>query len=119
MKKIDFILILDFGSQYTQLIARRTREFQVYSEIHPYNIDIESFIKSNPDIHLSGIIFSGGPASLLEKDSPRLSLKNFELIEKLKIPVLGICYGLQLLAQRLGGEIHKGKTRESRRKTYS
>jgi GMP synthase (glutamine-hydrolysing) len=112
MKKTDSILILDFGSQYTQLIARRTRELQVYSEIHPFNIDIEKFIKSNPEIRLSGIIFSGGPASLLEKDSPRLSAKNFELIEKLKIPVLGICYGLQLLAQRFGGEIHKGKIRE-------
>ena len=112
MKKFDFILILDFGSQYTQLIARRTREFRVYSEIHAYALDIENYIKTKPDLNLSGIILSGGPASVFDVNSPKLSDKNFEFIEKRKIPILGICYGLQLLAQRYGGKIHKSIIRE-------
>jgi GMP synthase (glutamine-hydrolysing) len=112
MNKIDFLLILDFGSQYTQLIARRTREFLVYSEIHRFDLDIENFLKLNSNLNLKGVILSGGPASLLDKGSPQLSDKNFEYLIKLKIPLLGVCYGLQILAQKFGGEIHKAKMRE-------
>ncbi len=100
----DKILILDFGSQYTQLIARRVRECQIYSEIHPYDIPVEKVKSLSP----KGIIFSGGPASVYEKDAPRCD----PAILEMAIPVLGVCYGMQLIAQLLGGEVTHSKRRE-------
>jgi len=107
MKKrtlFDKILILDFGSQYTQLIARRVRECQVYSEIHPYDIPFERVKSLSP----KGIILSGGPASVYEKKAPLCD----PAIVGLGIPVLGICYGMQLIAQLLGGEVTRSDKRE-------
>ena len=98
------ILILDFGSQYTMLIARRVRELKVYSEIHPFNVDL-SFIR---EFRPSGIILSGGPASVYEEGAPSLP----EEVLSLGIPVLGICYGMQVLAKLLGGKVAKSTDRE-------
>ncbi|MBI4849019.1 MAG: glutamine-hydrolyzing GMP synthase [Nitrospirae bacterium] len=98
------ILILDFGSQYTQLIARRVREQKVYSEILPYNVTIERIREFAP----KGIILSGGPSSVYEKDAPIADKKIFEL----GVPVLGICYGMQLMAHCLGGKVSKAAKRE-------
>ena len=98
------ILILDFGSQYTMLIARRVRELKVYSEIHPYNVGIPFIREFSP----SGIIFSGGPASVYDEDAPRVPAGIFDL----GIPVLGICYGMQLIAYLLGGKVGKSTDRE-------
>lgn len=96
------ILILDFGSQVTQLIARRIRELNVYCEIHPYDID-DSFIKSFAP---NGIILSGGPNSVYEEDTPKAP----DIIFSLNIPTLGICYGMQAMAKQLGGKVeHAGK----------
>ncbi|MGA8059909.1 MAG: glutamine-hydrolyzing GMP synthase, partial [Candidatus Binataceae bacterium] len=88
------ILILDFGSQYTQLIARRVREAKVYCEIHPYNLAIEKIRAMRP----RGIILSGGPASLYETDAPDIAPE----VLRVGCPVLGICYGLYVIAQHLG-----------------
>lgn len=112
MKKFDFILILDFGSQYTQLIARKIRESKVYCEIHPFYENIEKVISQKENINLKGVIFSGGPASVLGKDSPSLSEENLNFIKKNKIPVLGLCYGFHLIAKYFGGVIHKARHRE-------
>ncbi len=98
------ILILDFGSQYTQLIARRVRELHVYCEIHPSDLSLESIREFAP----SGIILSGGPSSVLDSDSPDLDPGILELGQ----PILGICYGLQLLVQRLGGRVESADDRE-------
>ena len=98
------IVVLDFGSQYTQVIARRIRECSVYSEILPFNTKASILKKQN----ISGIILSGGPASVLSKGSPRPDPKIFEL----GVPVLGICYGLQLMGKMLGGQIVSSKQRE-------
>jgi len=100
----DKILILDFGSQYTQLIARRVRECQIYSEIHPFDISVEKVKILSP----KGIIFSGGPASVYGKNAP---LCDPELL-RMGIPILGICYGMQLIAQLLGGEVTHSEKRE-------
>jgi GMP synthase (glutamine-hydrolysing) len=100
----DKILILDFGSQYTQLIARRVRECQIYSEIHPYDIPANRVKSLSP----KGIIFSGGPASVYEKNAPLCD----PALLKMGIPVLGICYGMQLIAQVLGGEVTHSEKRE-------
>ncbi len=100
----DTILILDFGSQYTQLIARRVRECGVYSEIHHYGMDVEHIKLLNP----KGIILSGGPSSVLDSNTPRCDKEIF----KLRIPILGICYGMQLMVQALGGEVERGEKRE-------
>jgi GMP synthase (glutamine-hydrolysing) len=91
------ILILDFGSQYTQVIARRIRELQVYSEIVPFNISAPQVV----DLAPKGIILSGGPASVYEKGAPQIDPKIFTL----GIPVLGICYGLMQMAHHLGGQV--------------
>jgi len=112
LKNFDYILILDFGSQYTQLIARKLRESSVYCEIHPFHEDIRSILESHKNITLRGIILSGGPASVLGKGSPALSEGNLEFIKEEKIPVLGLCYGFHLIAKNFGGEIHKAKHRE-------
>jgi GMP synthase (glutamine-hydrolysing) len=98
------IIILDFGSQTTQLIARRIREQKVYSEIHPYNISIEQLQAMQP----SGIVLSGGPASVYDHDAPISDPALFDL----DIPVLGICYGAQLMMQQLGGRVEKAEHRE-------
>jgi len=98
------ILVLDFGSQYTQLIARRIRMCQVYCEIHPFNMhlkDIEAF-------HPRGIIFSGSPSSIYDDDAPMVQR---ELLD-LDIPILGICYGMQLLTHLLGGKVMRAPKRE-------
>ena len=98
------ILILDFGSQYTMLIARRVRELKVYSEIHPYNVS-PSFIREfRPD----GIILSGGPASVYEEGAPVVSAE----VLSLGVPVLGICYGMQVIAALMGGRVEKSADRE-------
>ncbi|MFW6415409.1 MAG: glutamine-hydrolyzing GMP synthase [Thermodesulfobacteriota bacterium] len=104
MQETDKIVILDFGSQYTQLIARRIRENGVYSEIHPYNISYEKLQQLNP----SGLVLSGGPSSVSDPESPQLE----ERILNMGVPVLGICYGMQLIARILGGEIEPAMDRE-------
>lgn len=113
MKKTDLILILDFGSQYTQLIARRTREFKVYSEIHPFNLNLKKFLKKIEKSHiLKGVIFSGGPSSVTDKGSPKFSKLDLDLLIKKKIPVLGICYGMQLLCSLFKGSLHSSLQRQ-------
>lgn len=104
MSHHETILILDFGSQYTQLIARRIRELNVYSEIHPFNYSLESIKELNP----VGIILSGGPMSVYDEDSPQISNEIFSL----NIPVLGICYGLQLICKNFEGTVEPAKNRE-------
>ncbi|MCH6580207.1 MAG: glutamine-hydrolyzing GMP synthase, partial [Nitrospinae bacterium] len=98
------ILILDFGSQYTQNIARKVRECQVYCEIHPCTVDFKTIVAFQP----KGIILSGGPASVMEKDSLLVDPKLF----KLEVPVLGICYGMQLITRLLEGKVNPAKERE-------
>jgi GMP synthase (glutamine-hydrolysing) len=98
------ILILDFGSQVTQLIARRVREAGVFSEVHPYDVSDE-FIRN---YGAAGIILSGGPNSVIEGESPRAPQAVFEA----GVPVLGICYGMQTMAEQLGGKVETGKIRE-------
>ena len=98
------ILILDFGSQVTQLIARRVRESGVFSEVHPYDIS-DDFIRASG---AAGIILSGGPSSVTEGDTPRAPQAVFDL----GVPVLGICYGMQTMAAQLGGKVENGKVRE-------
>ncbi len=98
----ETILIVDFGSQYTQLIARRVRELNVYCEIHPYNHLPEHI----PE--LKGIILSGSPCSVRDEDAPLLDLKPF----RGKVPVLGICYGAQMMVQQSGGEVMPSRIRE-------
>ena len=101
---MEKIIILDFGSQYTHLIARRIRELKVYSEILPFNVSINK-IKSGD---VKGIILSGGPDCVYQPNAPKPSKKVEEWILAGKIPVLGICYGFQLLAYMLGGNVEKG-----------
>lgn len=100
----DKILVLDFGSQYTQLIARRIREEKVYSEIYPYNAPIDKIKAFGP----KGIILSGGPASVYDKDAPMPDRDIFNL----PVPLLGICYGMQVMAHYLGGKVAKASKRE-------
>lgn len=101
----DKILVLDFGSQFNQLLARRIREMGVYSELVPYDIDI-NLIKNDPDI--KGIILSGGPQSIMDKDAYFCDSEIFEL----GIPVLGVCYGMQLMAHLFGGAVEQQAHRE-------
>ncbi len=103
-KTIDTILVLDFGSQYTQLIARRIRELDVYSEILPWDIDEKKIIKLNP----KGIILSGGPNSVTDSYTPRVP----QVIFDLNIPLLGICYGMQTLAEQMGGHVISADKKE-------
>ena len=100
----ELVLILDFGGQYNQLIARRVRECNVYSEVVPYNISLEKIKEKAP----KGIIFTGGPASVFGENAPKCANGIFEL----GIPVLGICYGMQLMAYTLGGKVAHANTRE-------
>ena len=98
------ILIIDFGSQYNQLIARRVREHHVYCQIEPPNIDIRRIRALKPE----GIILSGGPASIYEKGSPKADKRIFDL----GVPVLGICYGMQFMVDALGGKVIGAEKRE-------
>jgi GMP synthase (glutamine-hydrolysing) len=98
------ILILDFGSQYSQLIARRVREANVYCELHPWDMTEAEIKIFNP----SGIILSGGPNSVYEDETPKAP----QLVFELNVPVLGICYGMQTMAAQLGGAVESGKVRE-------
>jgi len=101
----DRIIVLDFGAQYTQLIARRVREAGVYCEILPFDTTLEALRARSP----RGVILSGGPASVYDQGAPRVK---GERLESLSCPVLGICYGLQLLAVELGGEVSPSPSRE-------
>ena len=96
----DSILIVDFGSQVTQLIARRVREAGVYSEIAPFTLAEQAFERLKP----KGIIFSGSPAGVPEEGSPRAPISLFES----GLPILGICYGQQVMTHQLGGEVRPG-----------
>ena len=98
------ILILDYGSQYTELIARRIRELNVYSEVVPHTLTAEEVKKKNA----MGVILSGGPSSVSDDDAPTIDSNIFEL----GVPILGICYGMQLIATRLGGNVASSSTRE-------
>lgn len=104
MKNDELILILDFYGQYNQLIARRVRECNVYSEILPFNTSIEKIKEKNP----KGIIFTGGPASVYNEGAPKCDKEIFEL----GIPILGICYGMQLMTYSLGGNVERADKRE-------
>ncbi|MFB0562820.1 MAG: glutamine-hydrolyzing GMP synthase [Candidatus Lokiarchaeia archaeon] len=105
----ETIVVLDFGGQYTHLISRRVRELGVYSEILTYDIPLEELEKI-PDI--KGIIFSGGPNSVYEEDSPLVSKEFFSWCRKRGVPILGICYGHQLIPYVLGGRVERLDTRE-------
>ena len=98
------IVVLDFGGQYNQLIARRVRECSVYCEVLPYRTPLEKILAKKP----IGIIFTGGPNSVYADNSPRIDRAIFEQ----GIPVLGICYGIQLMAYTLGGHVTSPDTRE-------
>ena len=102
--KHEKIIVLDFGGQYNQLIARRVRECNVYCEVHPYTMSIEEIREADP----KGIIFTGGPNSVYGEDSPQHSLEIYEM----GIPVLGICYGAQLMAYQLGGKVETAPVSE-------
>jgi len=104
MQNHELVLILDFGGQYNQLIARRVREAGVFCEVVPYHISIDEIKKKAP----LGIIFTGGPASVFEEGAPKCDPAVFDL----NIPVLGICYGLQLMTKTLGGSLKSGVIRE-------
>jgi GMP synthase (glutamine-hydrolysing) len=101
---VEKVLVLDFGSQYTQLIARKVRELKVYCEIHPFSLNAKEIKKIAP----KALILSGGPASIWEKKSPYPDERIFEL----GIPILGICYGMQLIAVHFGGKVSYAETRE-------
>jgi GMP synthase (glutamine-hydrolysing) len=102
--KEDRILILDFGSQYSQLIARRVRDSGVFCEMFPYDIDTQRI----HDFGAKGVILSGGPESVHAENSPRINDAVFEL----GVPVLGICYGMQAMADRFGGKVHASDIHE-------
>ena len=100
----EMIIVLDFGGQYNQLIARRVRECNVYCEVHPYNMSLDQIREMNP----KGIIFTGGPDVVFEDGAPRCSKEIFEL----GVPVLGICYGAQLMSYLLDGVVKKAPVSE-------
>ena len=100
----ETVIVIDFGGQYNQLVARRVRECNVYCEIYSYKTDIEKIKAMNP----KGIILTGGPNSCYEADSPTYTKELFEL----GIPVLGLCYGAQLMQHILGGKVERAEVRE-------
>lgn len=101
----EWILILDYGSQFTQLIARRLREFNIYCEIHPFNVDLDEVLTPKP----KGVILSGGPMSVNDDGAPHLQTEIFDW----DVPILGVCYGLQLLAHtEIPGSVDKADKRE-------
>ncbi len=100
----EFVLVLDFGGQYTQLIARRIRECRVYCEILPYHTRVQEIVARAP----KGIVFSGGPSSVYQEGAPRCDAALYEA----GIPILGICYGMQLMARQLGGTVSPATRRE-------
>src|SRR4051794_20030497 len=100
----DIVLILDFGAQYTQLIARRIREQKIYCEIHPCTVSIEQIKELAP----RAVVLSGGPSSVYDAGAPTVDKRVFDL----GVPVLGICYGLQLMAHLLGGKVERADARE-------
>jgi len=102
--KRETVIVIDFGGQYNQLVARRVRECNVYCEIYSYKTDIEKIKAMNP----KGIILTGGPNSCYEPDSPTYTKELFEL----GIPVLGLCYGAQLMMHILGGKVEAAPVRE-------
>ena len=104
MENKEFVIVVDFGGQYNQLIARRVRENHVYCEVYPYNKALEKIKELKPQ----GIIFTGGPNSVYEENSPKIEKEIFEL----GIPVLGMCYGMQFMAHTLGGEVKSADNRE-------
>lgn len=104
VKTNDTILVLDFGGQYNQLIARRIRDIGVYSELHPFDISIDEIKKINP----RGIVFSGGPNSVYVDEAPMVDKKIYDL----GIPILGICYGMQLITHQLDGKVQKADVKE-------
>jgi GMP synthase (glutamine-hydrolysing) len=101
----ELILILDFGSQYTQLIARRVREQGVYCEIHPFYLSPDEIAAKRP----RGVILSGGPSSVTDEDAPRVSA---DFYKKADAPILGICYGMQMVAVDLNGRNEPAARRE-------
>lgn len=103
-KPNEMIVVLDFGGQYNQLIARRIRDLGVYSELLPYNTSADKIRELSP----KGIVFSGGPASVYEEQSPKVDPRVYEL----GVPILGICYGMQLMAYQLDGKVMKSSKRE-------
>ena len=98
------IIVLDFGGQYNQLIARRVRECNVYCEVQPYTLSLEEIKAKNP----KGIIFTGGPNSVYDETSPRYTNEIYEM----GVPILGICYGAQLMAYQLGGKVETAPVSE-------
>lgn len=108
---MELVLVLDFGGQYNQLIARRVREAKVYSEMISYRTPVDKIKELNP----KGIIFSGGPASVNQEGAPRVDPQIYEL----GIPILGICYGMQLMTVQLGGRVERPQTHEYGRTTIT
>ena len=104
LKDQEKIIVLDFGSQYNQLITRRIREFGVYSELHAHTITAQEL----KDLNATGIIFSGGPNSVYDDNAFKID----EAIFELGLPILGICYGMQLMSHTLGGKVEKAAHRE-------
>jgi GMP synthase (glutamine-hydrolysing) len=104
----QLILVLDFGSQYTQLIARRIREQAVYCEIHPFTLAKDPELQQVRAMKPTGIVLSGGPSSVYEPDAPTATPALFQL----GVPILGICYGAQLTAHLLGGDVRPADRRE-------
>ena len=102
------IAILDFGSQYSHLIARRVRELKVFCELYSCLVDLDTLSKSN----ICGIILSGGPCSVYDPESPHVSADVWKFIADRKIPVLGICYGMQEIAHVFGGKVSSSSERE-------
>ena len=100
----ELVIVLDFGGQYNQLIARRVREANVYAEVMHYETPLEEIIARNP----KGIIFTGGPSVVYEESAPKIDPKIFDA----GIPILGICYGSQLMGYTLGAEVTKAPQRE-------
>ena len=102
------ILILDFGSQYTQLIARRVRELHVYSEIHPFDVPLETIERLRPE----GIVLSGGPSSVYDPDAPMPTPAVLQYLKSAPVPVLGVCYGMGVLTVAFGGEVARAAHKE-------